>query len=153
MAHTEFRSFASGMLRAFIGDAFVAAGLPPGDAATCATLMTEADLTGADAHGIFRLPQYVRRLKAGGFNSRPNITVHQSAPATALVDGDDGMGHLVVAKTAETAIELARENGVAWVGCRNSGHAGAERVTLMFGRALVEPSLRRCTYWGRRKMP
>jgi LDH2 family malate/lactate/ureidoglycolate dehydrogenase len=31
-------------------------------------LMGEADLTGADAHGVFRLPQYVRRLKAGGFN-------------------------------------------------------------------------------------
>ena len=31
-------------------------------------------------------------------------------------------------KTAETAIELARENGVAWVGCRISGHAGAAGV-------------------------
>ena len=31
-------------------------------------------------------------------------------------------------ETAETAIELARENGVAWVGCRMSGHAGAAGV-------------------------
>ena len=30
--------------------------------------MLEADLTGADAHGVFRLPQYVRRLSAGGVN-------------------------------------------------------------------------------------
>ena len=56
-------------------DPFVAAGLPAIDAAGCAELMTEADLTGADAHGVFRLPQYVRRLKAGGFNPHPNITV------------------------------------------------------------------------------
>ena len=58
--------------RALIADAFVAAGLPAADAARCAELMTEADLTGADGHGIFRLPQYIRRLKAGGFNKHPD---------------------------------------------------------------------------------
>ena len=90
--------------------------------------MLEADLIGADAHGVFRLMQYVQRLKLGSTNSRPNITVNRTAPATALVDGDNGMGHLVVARAAETAIELARECGVAWVGCRMSGHAGAAGV-------------------------
>ena len=103
-------------------------GVPAADAAKIAELMLEADLIGADAHGVFRLPQYVQRLKLGSTNPRPNITVKRSAPATALVDGDNGMGHLVVARAAETAIELARECGVAWVGCRMSGHAGAAGV-------------------------
>jgi hypothetical protein len=111
-----------------IVDAMMKSGVPAGDAAKIAELMLEADLTGADAHGVFRLPQYVQRLKLGSTNARPNITVTRSAPATALVDGDNGMGHLVVARTAETAIELARECGVAWVGCRMSGHAGAAGV-------------------------
>ena len=35
--------------------------------AVVAELMTEADLVGADAHGVFRLPQYVQRTQAGGF--------------------------------------------------------------------------------------
>ena len=118
------RGVPAAAIRAFIAQALTAAGLPPGDAATCAALMTEADLTGADAHGVFRLPQYVRRLKAGGFNPHPNITVTQSAAATALVDGDNGMGHLVMSRAAETAIALAREAGVAWVGVRRSNHAG-----------------------------
>jgi L-2-hydroxycarboxylate dehydrogenase (NAD+) len=109
-------------------DAMMKSGVPAGDAAKIAELMLEADLTGADAHGVFRLPQYVQRLKLGSTNPRPNITVKRSALATALVDGDNGMGHLVVARTAETAIELARECGVAWVGCRMSGHAGAAGV-------------------------
>jgi len=108
----------------FIGDAMTAAGLPPPDAARVAELMTEADLTGADAHGIFRLPQYLRRIRAGGFNTRPHIKVVKTAAATALVDGDNGMGHLAVSRAAETAIELAREAGVAWVGVRRSNHAG-----------------------------
>ena len=111
-----------------IVDAMIKVAAPKGDAARIAELMLEADLVGADAHGVFRLPQYVQRLKLGSTNSRPNITVERSAPATALVDGDNGMGHLVVARAAETAVELARECGVAWVGCRMSGHAGAAGV-------------------------
>src|SRR5216110_2109283 len=111
-------------VKGLIEDALAAAGLPRPDAAKCAALMAEADLTGADAHGVFRLPQYVRRLKAGGFNAHPNITVTKSAPATALVDGDNGMGHLVMSRAAETAIALARKTGVSWVGVRRSNHAG-----------------------------
>jgi len=111
-----------------IVDAMIKVGVPKADAGKIAELMLEADLIGADAHGVFRLPQYVQRLKLGSTNPRPNITVKRSAPATALVDGDNGMGHLVVAHAAETAVELARECGVAWVGCRMSGHAGAAGV-------------------------
>jgi LDH2 family malate/lactate/ureidoglycolate dehydrogenase len=112
----------------FIADALQKAGVPAGDAAKIAELMLEADLIGADAHGVFRLPQYVQRLKLGSTNPRPDIKVAKTAAATALVDGDNGMGHLVVARAAETAIELARDCGVAWVGCRMSGHAGAAGV-------------------------
>jgi len=110
--------------QALIADALAAAGLPPVDAARCAELMTQADLTGADGHGIFRLPQYVRRLAAGGFNKCPNITVSRTAPATALVDGDNGMGHLVMSRAAHEATAIARETGAAWVGVRRSNHAG-----------------------------
>jgi len=116
--------FAAGTLESFMADVLAAVGLPATDAAKVAQLMAEADLTGADAHGIFRLAQYVRRVRAGGVNARPRITVHKTAAATALVDGDNGMGHLVVSRAAETAIELAREAGVAWVGVRRSNHAG-----------------------------
>jgi L-2-hydroxycarboxylate dehydrogenase (NAD+) len=108
-----------------ITDAMIKCGLPAPDAAKVAELMLEADLTGSDAHGVFRLPQYVHRLKIGSTKARPNITIERTAPATALVDGDNGMGHLVMACAAQTAITLARETGVAWVGARQSNHAGA----------------------------
>ncbi|HEX4407846.1 MAG TPA: Ldh family oxidoreductase [Xanthobacteraceae bacterium] len=109
---------------ALINDSLVAAGLPAADAARCAELMTEADLTGADGHGIFRLPQYIRRLEAKGFNKTPNITVARTAPATALVDGDNGMGHLVMSRATTEAIAIAREQGTSFVGVRRSNHAG-----------------------------
>ena len=90
--------------------------------------MLEADLVGADAHGIFRMPQYVRRLEAGGVNRTPAITVERTGPGTALIDGDNGMGHLVMARAAQTAIDLARECGVAWVGTKRSNHAGPASI-------------------------
>jgi L-2-hydroxycarboxylate dehydrogenase (NAD+) len=138
-----------------IEDALARLGLPAVDAAKVAELMTEADLTGADAHGVFRLPQYVRRLKAGGVNAKPDIRVSKTAAATALVDGDNGMGHLVMARAAETAIELAREVGIAWVGARRSNHAGAAGVyaTLplahnMIGIYSVVASANHMAMWG-----
>ena len=111
-----------------ITDAMMKSGLPADDAGKVAELMLEADLVGADAHGVFRLPQYIARLKLGSTNPRPNIQVTQTAPATALIDGDNGMGHLVVSRAAETAVALARASGVAWVGMRMSNHAGAAGV-------------------------
>ncbi|HZH53590.1 MAG TPA: Ldh family oxidoreductase [Microvirga sp.] len=111
-------------IRSFITNALGKVGLPQSDAAKVAELMMEADLTGADAHGIFRLPQYVQRIQAGGINPTPEIRVERTAPATALVHGDNGMGHLVMARAAEAAIEIARETGVAWVGAHHSNHAG-----------------------------
>src|SRR3974390_2363066 len=93
-----FRLFSARATFSLIKDALAAAGLPPAHAAKVAELMTEADLTGADGHGIFRLPQYVRRLKAGGFNPRAQIQVSKTAPATAMVDGENAMGHLVMSR-------------------------------------------------------
>jgi L-2-hydroxycarboxylate dehydrogenase (NAD+) len=139
----------------FIQDTLAKMGLPAGDAAKVAELMTEADLTGADAHGVFRLPQYVRRLRTGAVNPRPDIKVSKTAPATALVDGDNGMGHLVMAQAAATAVELARDTGVAWVGARRSNHAGAAGVYAamplahdMIGIYSVVASANHMAMWG-----
>jgi LDH2 family malate/lactate/ureidoglycolate dehydrogenase len=101
-----------------------AVGMPAADAAIVAGLMSEADLNGSDGHGIFRLPQYVKRIRSGGINLQPTIRLLRETPAAALVDGDNAMGHLVMRHAARTAIEKARGQGVAWVGARHSNHAG-----------------------------
>jgi LDH2 family malate/lactate/ureidoglycolate dehydrogenase len=111
-------------LQRFIAAAFVSQGLPPTDAQQVADLMSEADLQGSDGHGVIRLPQYLKRLRAGGINKRPNIRIAQERAAMAVVDGDNGMGHLVVSRAVDIAIEKARHAGVAWVGTRYSNHAG-----------------------------
>jgi LDH2 family malate/lactate/ureidoglycolate dehydrogenase len=111
-------------LTAFIAEALRVLGLPAADATTVATLMAQADLQGSDGHGVSRLPQYARRIKAGGFNVSPTIKVVRDHPGTALIDGDNGMGHLVMKRAAEIAIEKARVTGIAWVSSQFSNHAG-----------------------------
>jgi L-2-hydroxycarboxylate dehydrogenase (NAD+) len=122
------RRISPATLRGFLEDALRACGLPEADAAIVAGAMLEADLTGEDAHGVFRLPGYVRQLKRGAFNPRPNITVLERAGATALIDGDQGMGHVVMTYAATLAVELAHACGVGWVGARRSNHAGAGAI-------------------------
>ena len=119
---------AHGDLVRFIAAAYRAARIPDKDAQKAAELMAASDISGADGHGVFRLPQYIRRIKAGGLNTGPEITVIRHAKSAAVVDGDNGLGSLVVARAVEEAIALARENGVGWAGTCNSNHAGAAAV-------------------------
>jgi L-2-hydroxycarboxylate dehydrogenase (NAD+) len=111
-------------LRDFIAAAFEKAGMAHADAATVGALMAEADLQGSDGHGVIRLPQYLRRIKAGGVNLRPDIRVEKEKAGMALLHGDNGMGHLVMKRAAELAIAKAKNAGVAWVGAHWSNHAG-----------------------------
>jgi LDH2 family malate/lactate/ureidoglycolate dehydrogenase len=127
----EVPRVAPAMLTDFIKRAFEAAGLPSADADILAGLMVEADLRGSDTHGVIRLPLYLRRLKAGGVNPRPNIRIVQERAATALVDGDNGMGHLVMRFAAMTAIEKAKHAGIGWAGARMSNHAGPAALYAM----------------------
>jgi LDH2 family malate/lactate/ureidoglycolate dehydrogenase len=111
-------------LAAFIALVLESVGLPKTDAQTVAALMAEADARGSDGHGVLRLPAYVKRIQAGGLNVNPNIRVLRDEPGTALLDGDNAMGHLVMSRAANLAIEKARSCGIGWVGACNSNHAG-----------------------------
>ncbi len=101
----------------FIGAAYRAVGISPAEAAKAAELMAASDISGADGHGVFRLPQYIRRIKAGGLNIAPDIRVIQHSRAAAIIDGDNGLGSLIVARAVEEAIALARETASAGLAC------------------------------------
>jgi LDH2 family malate/lactate/ureidoglycolate dehydrogenase len=142
-------------LTAFVSRALLAAGLPGEDAQILATLMVEADLRGSDTHGVIRLPLYIRRLRAGGINPTPNIRVLSDRPSAALIDGDNGMGHLVMRRAAALAIEKAKATGIGWVGARMSNHAGpaALYVTMplkhdMIGLYFAVGSSNHLPPWG-----
>ena len=136
---TQPRRFAPAAVQSFMATAFVRVGLPEADAQTIAALMTDADMQGSDGHGIIRLLPYITRIESGGVNVRPNIRVINERAATAHIDGDNGMGHLVMKRAAEIAIAKAKVAGMAWVGSVHSNHAGP--ASLYARMALPEGML------------
>lgn len=119
----------------FITQALVSAQVPDADAKLIGQLMVQSDLVGADGHGIFRLPAYLKRIRAGGVNLKPNIHIEREKGATALINGDNGLGHLVMNKAVEVAIRKVKEHSVCWVGSHYGNHSGAASVYV---RKLAE---------------
>jgi len=120
--------FAPERLESFVAAVLEGLGALPDHAETTGARLVEADLMGRTGHGIIRLPQYVPRIRAGGINLRPAITARRDTPVSALVDGDNGLGQVVMTVATETAITKATETGMAWVGTVRSNHAGAAGV-------------------------
>jgi L-2-hydroxycarboxylate dehydrogenase (NAD+) len=153
------RHFPAKIITSFIQSVLKSCGMNEANAVKTADLMTQADLIGADAHGIFRLPQYARRFRAGGMNPNPEISIINQRAGTALIDGDNGIGHLVMMKATQIAIEKARATGIAWVGARNSNHAGPAslypRMALahdMIGIYMAVGSANHMPPWGGSEM-
>src|SRR5436853_384447 len=71
----ETRKISAAALESFIARAFTAIGITAAEAKNIAELMTRADVNGADGHGVFRLPQYIRRIKGGAVTIKPKIAV------------------------------------------------------------------------------
>src|SRR5437764_15068717 len=124
MTDTASRRFSAASLRVFVAQALESVGMPAADASAVAELMVSADLGGAEGHGVFRLPQYIRRIRAGGINLHPRIRIDREREATARIDGDNGMGHLVMKAAAEHAIDKAKRTGIGWIGTPHGNHAG-----------------------------
>ena len=119
----------------FIANALRANQVPAADAKVVAQLMIKSDLVGADGHGIFRLPAYIKRIRAGGINLNPNIHIEREQGATALINGDNALGHLVMNKAVELAIEKVKQHSVCWIGSHYGNHSGAASVYV---RRLAE---------------
>ena len=108
----------------FIVDLLGAVGVPTDDAAIVADCLLTANLSGIDTHGVVRLAHYVRRLENGTIKARPQLNFKQTAPSTGILDGGDGLGHVVTYRATTHAMELAAEAGVGIVSIGNSSHFG-----------------------------
>lgn len=109
----------------FIVRVYEGLGMSAEHAKIVAELMLTADLSGADGHGIFRLPQYASRILDGGINLHPKMHLLKDAPSIGLLHGDNAMGHLVMHECTQMAIEKAKKTGIGWMGCCYGNHAGA----------------------------
>jgi ureidoglycolate dehydrogenase (NAD+) len=73
---------------------------------------------------VVRLAHYVRRLENGTIKARPQLNFKQTAPSVGLMDGGDGLGHVVTYHATTHAMQLAAEAGTGVVSIGNSSHFG-----------------------------
>jgi LDH2 family malate/lactate/ureidoglycolate dehydrogenase len=112
-------------LESFMRDVFIKVGVPDEDATICAEVLIESDKRGIDSHGIGRFkPIYIDRIKAGIQNPITNFEVVKDHLAVAVVDGHDGMGHVIGKRSMQMAIDKAKQFGMGMVVVRNSTHYG-----------------------------
>ena len=120
---TIFASF--GELHEFMRLTFIAAGVPEDDATTCANVLLESDKRGIDSHGVGRFKSiYLDRIRDGIQNAVTNLEIVRETPTTAVIDGHNGMGHVISVKAMEMTIEKAKKHGMGMVVVRNSTHYG-----------------------------
>jgi LDH2 family malate/lactate/ureidoglycolate dehydrogenase len=98
--------------------------LPGPHASKIGDTLVAADLAGVEGEGIRRLPFFASRIRSGLVNPTPDIRVVHEEQATAIVNGDNGMGHVVAVRSMEVAMSLAKTHGVAAVAAKQSNDFG-----------------------------
>ncbi|MHB8771868.1 MAG: Ldh family oxidoreductase [Syntrophales bacterium] len=107
-------------------------GVPEEDAERTAGILVATDLRGIDSHGVAHLgPLYVKRIKEGLINPKPQIKMVSNAQATVVMDGDRGLGFVVGYHAMTEALKRAGQTGAGFVTVRNSTHCGAASTYAM----------------------
>ncbi len=126
------------VLDVFCTSLLTAAGLAQHDARVVSQSLVEANLRGVDSHGTARLPHYLRRIRHGSINPRPKIRTEVLGKAAARVDGDRGLGQLVMNQATQVSIDLASNSGAGWVAVSNSSHCGA---LAFYGQQIADAGM------------
>jgi LDH2 family malate/lactate/ureidoglycolate dehydrogenase len=93
----------------------------------------QADLWGHQSHGVLRLGWYWERVRNKVMDpvTKPEFVV--DAGAMALIDGHDGVGHVLTLLATKEAVKRAKAHGIGAVGVRNSNHFGTCMYYTMMG--------------------
>jgi L-2-hydroxycarboxylate dehydrogenase (NAD+) len=113
------------LMERFMVDVFRGLGVPEEDAKICAEVLITSDKRGIDSHGVNRLkPVYYDRIRRGIQNPITFFEVVKEGPTTAVIDGHNGMGHVIGKRAMELSITKAKQYGLGMTAVRNSTHYG-----------------------------
>lgn len=115
-------------LISFAAQLFEAEGLPAEHAEMAAASLVDADRRGVKTHGVVRIPQYAKRLRAGLLNATPDIHVERPMPASRVVHADNAVGMVAASIAMEECLEAAEILGIGAATVRHANHFGAASV-------------------------
>uniref|UniRef100_A0A1A9WHK1 Malate dehydrogenase n=1 Tax=Glossina brevipalpis TaxID=37001 RepID=A0A1A9WHK1_9MUSC len=102
----------------------IAFDVPQNHAEQQADLLVAADYRGHLSHGMNRLEFYLNDLSKKATDGAAVAKVLKESPATAWVDGCNGLGAVIGNFCMDLAIEKAKTVGVGWVCAKNCTHYG-----------------------------
>ena len=108
----------------FAAAVYETTGVPEQDAHLIADTLVQADLWGHQSHGVLRLGWYLDRIRNGVMKpvTKPEFVV--DAGCIGVIDGHDGVGHVLAMLATQEAIKRAKAHGMGTVAVRNSNHFG-----------------------------
>jgi len=117
----------------FCAAVYAGQGVPEPDARLIADTLVQADLWATQSHGVLRLGWYLDRLRNKVMNpvTKPEFVI--DGGAMAVIDGHDGVGHVLAKIAAEEAIKRAKAHGIGAVGVRMSNHFGTCMYYTLLG--------------------
>lgn len=127
------KRFPAVVLEQRVAAALRSAGASEASLAAATRAMLHASLLGVDSHGVRLTEHYCRMLAGGRLNKDPQLKVDIRAAGSAMVDGDDGLGHYAAYKAVDVGIALAQQAGVGAVGIAHSSHLGAAGAYALAG--------------------
>ena len=103
---------------------FIKHGLSHSHAKICSSALINAELVGAQSHGLSRLKMYCDRIKKKVINPKPKIKIKNISKSISYIDANNSIGFVAADIGIKKAITNAKKTGIGLVGIKNSGHYG-----------------------------
>jgi LDH2 family malate/lactate/ureidoglycolate dehydrogenase len=153
---SETITLSVGQAEGFCLEMLARAGVPRGEAQLCARSLLDASLRGLDSHGVAMLPTYIERIRSGQIVPGRELLIRQESVATALCDGQQGLGPVLACAAVDLALAKAGQCGVGAVSLTDGNYVGAlafyvERAARqgMFGLCAANSTPRVAPHGGR----
>ncbi|MBQ4613063.1 MAG: Ldh family oxidoreductase [Clostridia bacterium] len=115
---------AGSVKRAQTVERLVAEGVPFEHAQTMADCLVTADDYGVTSHGCRMLDAHLDKIRRGGYNLAPTMSVLRETAAFAVIDGDNALGPVSAMRCMQYAMQKVKDSGVFTVFSRNNNTFG-----------------------------
>jgi (2R)-3-sulfolactate dehydrogenase (NADP+) len=119
------------VLTRLAAQALLRAGASRNAADSTAKSLVLADVQGLASHGVSRIPQYVSHLRLGRVDGGCQPEIIRQRGGAVLIDAHAGFAFPALDLAVSTALQRVRQQGVVFVGIRNSHHFGAAGNPLL----------------------
>ena len=99
-------------------------GLNHDHASICSKALINAELVGANSHGLARIGSYCNRILKKVINTKPNIKIRRISKSITHINADNAVGFIGADLGINQSIKNAKQTGIGLVAVKNSGHYG-----------------------------